>query len=288
MEYTDPFALAVPSQARSLGQPPFWTPGQAVTWTYRRFDFDRDHIEVLRPMRVIEDGPDGAALWMPGGTEVTDTRIVGWEGFNAHDVPLDVRFRPPAEAPRRTMVPTRWQGHGVLKLAPPNVPFSVWVLVKPAEAADPSADPVRIEWYINLESTHLRTAEAVFTSDLILDITFPVAEEPPHLPRWPSQCARSRLQGRPRDRRGRAVRLLAARMVGHRPRQRRLVLDRLEDHRWAFDPRWAGVARDLAGFEPGRSRGPERGRSRGSARPPRRTQFLQVSGNIDAYPRVVT
>ncbi|RAG60084.1 DUF402 domain-containing protein, partial [Burkholderia multivorans] len=92
MEYTDPFALAVPSQARPLGQPPFWTPGQAVTWTYRRFDFDRDHVEVLRPMRVIEDGPDGAALWMPGGTEVTDTRIVGWEGFNAHDVPIDVRF----------------------------------------------------------------------------------------------------------------------------------------------------------------------------------------------------
>lgn len=251
MEYTDPFALAVPSQARSLGQPPFWTPGQAVTWTYRRFDFDRDHIEVLRPMRVIEDGPDGAALWMPGGTEVTDTRIVGWEGFNAHDVPLDVRFRPPAEAPRRTMVPTRWQGHGVLKLAPPNVPFSVWVLVKPAEAADPTSGPVRIEWYINLESTHLRTAEAVFTSDLILDITFPVAEEPLHLP------------GGRLNARGAVFKdvheIAAAAQYGYWPPEwsdivrgnGSLVLDRLEDHRWAFDPRWAGVARDLAGFEPG-------------------------------------
>ncbi|GAA1814881.1 MULTISPECIES: DUF402 domain-containing protein [Brevibacterium] len=253
MEFTDPFEITVPGTAARLGEPPFWTPGQAVTWTYRRFDYDLDHVEVRRPMRVIDDGPNGAILWMPGGTEVVDTGLVGWEGMSAHDVPLDVRFRPRGQAPERIMIPARWQGHGVLKLAPPNVPFSVWMLVKPAEAtaAMPSApNPPRVEWYVNLETTHRRTAEAVYTCDLILDITFPVASEPLHLPDGSLN---------PRGAVFKDVHeIAAAGAYGYWPPQwsdivranGALVLDRLEEFRWAFDPRWADLALDLAGFGP--------------------------------------
>lgn len=131
MEFTDPYEIDAPPGTRHVGDGPFWMPGDTVTWSFRRFDFDRDHAEVRRPMHVIEDGPAGAVLWMAGGTETTDTRIVGWEECNPHDVPLKERFRPPAEAPRRIKAPGSWRGLGVLKVVPPGVPFSVWVLLKP-------------------------------------------------------------------------------------------------------------------------------------------------------------
>lgn len=170
MEFTDPYEIDVPPGTRGVGEGPFWSPGSTVTWSFRRFDFDRDRAEVRRPMSVIEDGPDGAVLWMAGGTETTDTRIVGWEDHNPHDVPLTVRFRPLAEAPRRIMAPGHWRGLGVLKIVPAHVPFSVWVLLKPGDAGS-----VRAEWYVNLEATHQCTADALYTSDHILDITFPEA-----------------------------------------------------------------------------------------------------------------
>lgn len=267
MDYIDPIDLVVPAGCRGLGEPPYWKPGQTVVWTYRRFDFAHDRIEVRRPMRVIDDGPEGSVLWLPGGREVTETRFLGWEGRNAHDVPLDIRFRPPAEAPRRVTVPARWQGLGVLKIAPPRMPFSVWVLVKaddtvaPRAGADDSAEEgaeesgaepstacesVRTEWYINLESIHRRTAEAVYTSDHILDITFPVAEEPLHL---------SDGTLNPRGAVFKDVHeIAAAAQFGYWPKEwsdivrtnGSLLLDRLELHRWALDPGWEAVARELA------------------------------------------
>ena len=102
MSLRDPFTVPTPSQVRPVGKAPYWTPGQTVTWTFRRFDFDRDLAEVARPMRVIADGPEGSVLWLAGGTPTQETRIVGWEDTNAHDVPLKARFRPLSEAPTRT------------------------------------------------------------------------------------------------------------------------------------------------------------------------------------------
>ena len=67
------------------------------------------------------------------------------------------------------------------QIVPPAVPFSVWVLLKDvADGAEHGADGtepggVRTEWYINLEATHrARMKDALYTSDHILDITFPV------------------------------------------------------------------------------------------------------------------
>ncbi|MDN5806193.1 MAG: DUF402 domain-containing protein [Brevibacterium sp.] len=258
MEFTDPYEVEVPPGTRPVGEGPYWTPGDTVTWSFRRFDFDRDHAEVRRPMRVIEDGPDGAVLWMAGGTETTDTRIVGWEDSNPHDVPLAARFRPLAEAPRRTSVPGSWRGLGVLKIVPPTVPFSVWILLKSAPAG--SRDGVRVAWYVNLEATHRRTDDALFTSDHILDITFPVESEPLHLTaqRGSSQgMQRGSSQGTSLNPNGAVFKdvdeLAAAANFGAWPSEwsdiirgnGSQLLDHLGDFTWAFDPQWESMARKL-------------------------------------------
>ena len=220
-----------------------------MTWTFRRFDFDRDLAEVARPMRVIADGPEGSVLWLAGGTPTQETRIVGWEDTNAHDVPLKARFRPPAEAPTRINVEGTWRGRGVLKIVPPEVPFSVWVLVKDAgDGVDrPESGGVRVEWYINLETTHRRTDDALFTSDHILDITFPIASMPLH-------AEDGRL-----DPTGAVFKdvdeLAAAANYGAWPKEWSEIirdngshlLDHLGDFGWAFEPEWETVARDLVG-----------------------------------------
>ena len=249
MRLRDPFTIPTPSQVRPVGQAPFWTPGQTVTWTFRRFDFDSDRAEVARPMRVIADGPDGAVLWLAGGTPTQETRIVGWEETNAHDVPLKARFRPLAAAPTRINVEGSWRGRGVLKIVPPQVPFSVWVLLKDAgDGVDrPEIGGVRVEWYINLESTHQRTDDALFTSDHILDITFPISSMPLH-------AEDGRL-----DPTGAVFKdvdeLAAAANFGAWPREWSEIirdngshlLDHLGDFGWAFEPERETVARDLVG-----------------------------------------
>lgn len=249
MSLRDPYPTIVPSQVRNVGQAPFWTPGETVTWTFRRFDFDRDRAEVARPMRVIADGPQGTALWLAGGTPTQETRIVGWEDTNPHDVPLAARFRPLAEAPTRINVEGTWRGRGVLKIVPPAVPFSVWVLLKDAgDGVDrPEIGGVRVEWYINLEATHQRSDDALFTSDHILDITFPISSMPLH-------AEDGRL-----DPTGAVFKdvdeLAAAANFGAWPREWSEIirdngshlLDHLGDFGWAFEPEWETVARDLVG-----------------------------------------
>lgn len=251
MKFTDPYEIDVPPGTRPVGEGPFWAPGDIVTWSFRRFDFDRDHAEVRRPMRVIEDSPAGAVLWMAGGTETTDTKIVGWEDSNPHDVPLTARFRPLAEAPRRINAPGSWRGLGVLKIVPPSVPFSVWVLLKPAvEGA--GAGSISTLWYVNLEATHRRTDDALYTSDHILDITFPVDTEPLHTTSGHTVDERAQLN--PNGAVFKDVdELAAAANYGAWPRiwsdiirgNGSELLDHLGDFAWAFDPKWETKAREL-------------------------------------------
>ncbi len=197
-------------------------------------------------MRVIEDSDAGAVLWMAGGTETVDTRIVGWEDSNPHDVPLKARFRPLAEAPRRISAPGSWRGLGVLKIVPPHVPFSVWVLLKPGtEGADSgAAGSISAHWYVNLESTHRLTDDSLFTSDHILDITFPVDSMPLHSPAGlnPNGAVFKDVDE-----------LAAAADYGAWPREWSDIirsngaelLDHLGEFTWAFDPKWETMARKL-------------------------------------------
>ncbi|SDS59962.1 hypothetical protein SAMN04489751_2378 [Brevibacterium sandarakinum] len=252
MEFTDPYEIDVPPGTRHVGDGPFWATGETVTWSFRRFDFDRDHAEVRRPMRVIEDGSDGAVLWLAGGTETRDTRIVGWEESNPHEVPLTARFRPLAEAPRRINVPGSWHGLGVLKIVPPRVPFSVWVLLKPGAEGEGSAGSISTLWYVNLEATHRRTDDDLYTSDHILDITFPLEREPLH--RSSGRGAGGDVLLNPNGAVFKDVdELAAAANYGAWPRAwsdiiRRNgseLLDHLGEFSWAFDPKWETKAREL-------------------------------------------
>ncbi|GAA1862092.1 DUF402 domain-containing protein [Brevibacterium marinum] len=277
MEFTDPYEIDIPAGTRHVGEGPFWTPGETVIWSFRRFDFDRDHAEVRRPMRVIEDSPSGAVLWMAGGTATTDTRIVGWEGSDPHDVPLQERFRPLAEAPRRINAPGTWRGLGVLKIVPARVPFSVWVLLKPGVSGNVSSaagaargmsdDAVRADWYVNLEATHRRTDGVLYTSDHILDITFPVDTEPLHAPSahvvseptssGHTTSAYTTSGDAPLNPNGAVFKdvdeLAAAANFGAWPREwsdiirsnGSQLLDNLGEFTWAFDPRWEVRAREL-------------------------------------------
>lgn len=255
MSLRDPYPITAPSPVRHVGQSPHLAPGETVTWTFRRFDFDRDLAEVARPMRVIADGPEGLVLWLAGGVPTQETRIGGWEETNPHDVPLKARFRPPAETPTRINVDGAWRGRGVLKIVPPQVPFSVWVLLKDDEAAAPDGSAsneetpsgVRAEWYVNLEATHVRTEDALFTSDHILDITFPIASMPLHTPDGGFDTSGAVFKD--------VDELAAAANYGAWPAEWSEVirangaelLDRLGDFAWAFDSGWETVARGLAG-----------------------------------------
>ncbi|WP_209324046.1 DUF402 domain-containing protein [Brevibacterium renqingii] len=254
MMLSDPYPITSPPAVGPVGGEPFWEPGDTVTWTFRRFDFDRDHAEVTRPMRVIADGPDGAVLWLAGGTPTGETRIVGWEESNPHEVPLRSRFRPPAEAPTRISVDGTWRGRGVLKIVPPEVPFSVWVLLKddgtgPAHAEGAAGEGdggVRAEWYVNLEATHRRNRHALFTSDHILDITFPVPAMPLHTETGGLDAAGAVFKD--------VDELAAAANFGAWPKEWSQIirangshlLEHLDEFRWAFDPGWETVAWALA------------------------------------------
>ena len=278
MTLRDPYPIITPAEVAPVGRGPFWRPGDIVTWTFRRFYFDRDLAEVARPMRVIADGPDGAALWLAGGTPTQETRIVGWEETNAHDVPLKARFRPLAEAPTRINVDGTWRGRGVLKIVPAQVPFSVWVLLKddasgpsgpgdggetgagarPAGGRSAGARPaggrsagarssgVRAEWYVNLEATHRRNRGTLFTSDHILDITFPVATLPLHTADGGLDASGAVFKD--------VDELAAAANFGAWPAEwsetiranGAHLLEHLDEYRWAFDPGWEATARALA------------------------------------------
>ncbi len=264
--FTDPYEIDVPPEARFIGEAPYWSRGDTVTWTCRRFDFDRDRAEVRRPMQVIEDGPAGAVLWLPGGTPTTDTRIVGWEDTNPHDVPLRARFGPADSAPRRVGIAGAWRGLGVLKIVPARVPFSVWVLLKPGasaggdqefpgtDAGDCADGSGIVEWYVNLEATHRRTNTAIFTSDHILDITFPRASTASGTPASADPHPSDFLHPEAvvfKD----VDELAAAARYGMWPaawsdiirRNGMSVLENLDHFAWAFDPRWERLAVELAG-----------------------------------------
>ncbi|QUL79230.1 DUF402 domain-containing protein [Brevibacterium sp. SMBL_HHYL_HB1] len=270
MTLSDPYPITTPAEVAPVGRGPFWQPGDIVTWTFRRFDFDRDLAEVTRPMRVITDGPDGAALWLAGGARTGETRIVGWEGTDPHDVPLRARFRPLAEAPTRIRVDGAWRGRGVLKIVPAEVPFSVWVLLKddapgpsgPGGPSGPSgagARPsgVRAEWYVNLEATHRRTRDALFTSDHILDITFPVPTLPLHAADGGLDASGAVFKD--------VDELAAAANFGAWPVEwsetiranGAHLLEHLDDYSWAFDPAWETTARALADEAPPDTAQPE-------------------------------
>ncbi|WP_103528789.1 DUF402 domain-containing protein [Streptomyces sp. SM12] len=130
-----------------------WRPGDHVLWRYRANGADGFHI--CRPMTVVRDTPDLFAAWVAPGTECVRPQLT--DGTALHLEPLATRYTKP-----RTTVRARWKGAGVLKLARPGEPWSVWLFWERGWRFR--------NWYVNLEEPLTRWSGGVDSEDYFLDI----------------------------------------------------------------------------------------------------------------------
>ncbi len=135
----------------------FWKPGTQVLWRYlgngERY---QDEVHIARPVTVVRDDPDLLAVWMAPGTRCVKPVLA--DGTAVHREPLATRYRK-----ARTTRVERWWGTGVLKLARPGDPWSVWLFWEPGWRFK--------NWYVNLEEPRRRWAGGVDSVDHFLDIT---------------------------------------------------------------------------------------------------------------------
>ncbi|MYY11193.1 DUF402 domain-containing protein [Streptomyces sp. SID4919] len=144
--------MAGENEVRGRGEP--WRAGTRILWRYRANGGDGFHI--CRPVTVVQDTPDLLAAWMAPGTECV--RPVLTDGTPPHAEPLATRYTKP-----RTVRRDHWSGAGVLKLARPGEPWSVWLFWYP--------DWRFKNWYVNLEEPRVRWDGGVDSEDHFLDIS---------------------------------------------------------------------------------------------------------------------
>ena len=131
---------------RPAGAGPFLAVGDVVQWRYAtRCD----------PMRVVRDDERGLVAWLADDTELLST--APGDGVALRDKPLAERFLG-------ERVPTlgTWRGGGILRIAPTDRPWSVWVFRED--------DGSLAGHYVNLELPHRRNGDETNTRDLILDL----------------------------------------------------------------------------------------------------------------------
>ncbi|NEC26002.1 DUF402 domain-containing protein [Streptomyces sp. SID8111] len=136
------------------GSTGFWRPGTHILWRYRENGGARFHI--ARPVTVVRDDSELLAVWMAPGTECVKPVLA--DGTPVHQEPLDTRYTRP-----RTVCRARWSGTGVLKLARPGDPWSVWLFWDPGWRFK--------NWYVNLEEPLARWSGGVDSEDHFLDIS---------------------------------------------------------------------------------------------------------------------
>ncbi|MFE2556396.1 DUF402 domain-containing protein [Streptomyces sp. NBC_00090] len=136
------------------GGPQHWAPGEQILWRYRGNGTGAVHI--CRPVTVVQDTPEMLAVWMAPGTECV--RPVLTDGTPVHEEPLATRYTAP-----RTTERSHWFGSGVLKLARPGDPWSVWLFWERGWRFR--------SWYVNLEEPRARWSGGVDSEDHFLDIS---------------------------------------------------------------------------------------------------------------------
>ncbi|MGW0147609.1 cytidylyl-2-hydroxypropylphosphonate hydrolase [Streptomyces sp. NPDC003333] len=142
------------TEVEAGGTTGFWAPGSQILWRYRENAGRRFHI--VRPVTVVRDDERLLAVWLAPGTECV--KPVLSDGTAVHAEPLRTRYTKP-----RTVVRDRWFGTGVLKLARPGEPWSVWLFWEPGWRFK--------NWYVNLEEPLARWAGGVDSEDHFLDIS---------------------------------------------------------------------------------------------------------------------
>jgi predicted RNA-binding protein associated with RNAse of E/G family len=112
-------------------------------------------VREVRPVTVIEDGPDGLAVWLAPQTPMI--RSVLADGRSVASAPLQERFVTPVVRRERT-----WNGTGIVMVFPPGAPYSVWLFW--------DAERRFLGWYGNLEDEAVRWPGGLDTADLHLDV----------------------------------------------------------------------------------------------------------------------
>ncbi|MFF8815219.1 cytidylyl-2-hydroxypropylphosphonate hydrolase [Streptomyces pactum] len=130
-----------------------WAPGDHILWRYRGNATDRIHI--CRPVTVVQDSPELLAVWLAPGTTCVRPQLL--DGTPVHREPLATRYTRPRRPAR-----CEWLGTGVLKLARPAEPWSVWLFWEPGWTFK--------NWYVNLEEPLRRWSGGVDSEDHFLDI----------------------------------------------------------------------------------------------------------------------
>jgi hypothetical protein len=131
---------------RPDGTPPFLAHGDVLLWRYG---------PRLEPVRVVRDDERGLVVWLAEHTEVVTWVPV--DGRLPREIPLAERFL--AEG---TTAVSRWQGGGILRIAPTGRPWSVWLFWED--------DGSFAGHYVNLELPHRRNGAETATRDLVLDL----------------------------------------------------------------------------------------------------------------------
>ncbi|MFI6930290.1 DUF402 domain-containing protein [Streptomyces sp. NPDC050287] len=145
---------AVRAEADAGGSAVYWAPGSQILWRYRENGGARFHI--ARPVTVVRDDSELLAVWMAPGTECVKPVLA--DGTPVHVEPLESRYTKP-----RSVIRDRWFGTGVLKLARPGEPWSVWLFWESGWQFK--------NWYVNLEEPLARWSGGVDSEDHFLDIT---------------------------------------------------------------------------------------------------------------------
>ncbi|MCU4746935.1 MULTISPECIES: DUF402 domain-containing protein [Streptomyces] len=198
-----------------------WRPGEHILWRYRANAAPGIHI--CRPVTVVRDAPDLLAVWVAPGTECVRPALA--DGSPVHQEPLATRYTKP-----RITVRDRWSGTGVLKLARPGEPWSVWLFWDRGWRFK--------NWYVNLEEPLHRWSGGVDSEDHFLDI----AVYPDRSWEWRdedefAQAQQAGLLGAGQAERIRAAGQAATRVIGAWGRP---FSENWES--WRPDPRWRNPA----------------------------------------------
>lgn len=142
-----------------------WAPGDHILWRYRGNvprprdaapEHAPDPVHICRPVTVVQDTDELLAVWVAPGTECVKPVLAN--GTEVHDEPLATRYTAP-----RTTARAPWLGNGVLKLARPGEPWSVWLFWETGWQFR--------SWYVNLEEPRTRWAGGTDSEDHFLDIS---------------------------------------------------------------------------------------------------------------------
>ncbi|WP_189784710.1 cytidylyl-2-hydroxypropylphosphonate hydrolase [Streptomyces capitiformicae] len=140
-------------RVETVGSAAFWAPGSQILWRYQENAGEGFHI--ARPVTVVRDDEDLLAVWLAPGTECVKPVLA--DGASLNSVPLASRYKEP-----RGTAFGHWRGTGVLKLARPGEPWSVWLFWEQGWRFK--------NWYVNLETPLARWEGGVDSEDHFLDI----------------------------------------------------------------------------------------------------------------------